>query len=66
VSNKIYKYQNLALHTNFIYLQKLEGQIIIFENLGGQFAVFWKFIGVKLKILWTEMQILKNYNNKEF
>jgi len=29
----------------------LRGQIIISENFEGQFVIFWKFIGVKLKIL---------------
>jgi len=32
----------------------------------GQFAIFWKFIGAKLKNLRTKMQNLKNIPMKHF
>jgi len=56
----------IEIRGQFVNFKILRGQIIIIENFEGPICNFWKFIGVKLKILRTKMQNLNNYNNEEF
>jgi len=60
----------IEIRGQYVNLKKIEGSNCnFFKNLRGQFTIFWKFIGVKLKILKKlriKMQNLKDYNNAGF